>query len=639
MKPSNWKDYFITQTEFTAKNDPSTFIATSIPSEDRDEKLLLSKLTSDNGESLMIYFSKMSNSIQILHNVTNLGNSNHHPEPLLVALSGLSDSKATPVFINIDSLTTEFEFDAPTNTRLLSTSDANLLNSLEAPSTNQVKAKSFPFILVPPCLWEVILSSTNRSPENLFFEIKEEISNLKEDWEEIDELKDSYKELYVILRFLWAIKKDIIKTVQLEVATDHNIVSNWSKSRHSHCIHEPGPQVSTTNPRERETSELDAFSEVISKLKKSATEDLSESTQKGFNKLYASTKNMILNASAPNSEIKAGSPSKHCSDFLCASKHSGARHFFINELQNYFGCNLEVALGVVMNLFHGIFLRTYDETPSNFSPFSFPKQRLFGGNPESDCLVLLLKESSSKGISNEDIESVLKQGVIVPKTAESLRVSVHNFWGASCFFFSSDSLLPKSIQMINDDIVMNTMIYESLIDQDNEFTAKFLFAIDTNVQLWLKDCKNAVFREDVNDNLIDFKPLLTQVKTRQFNMLLPKSFKHLLDKDSNSSSPLPDHPSKKRKLNNNNNPQDKVDNEGVISEWLVNNDIFSKKLRHSDNLKKRPKMGDFPMCHRWHSKGYCFGNCTNISTHTESSKLTNDQKEKYSSWLKKSLKD
>ena len=61
---------------------------------------------------------------------------------------------------------------------------------------------------------------------------------------------------------------------------------------------------------------------------------------------------------------------------------------------------------------------------------------------------------------------------------------------------------------------MNTIIYESLIDQDNEITAKFLFAIDTNVQLWLKVCKKAVFREDVNDNLIDFKPLLTQVSSQ-----------------------------------------------------------------------------------------------------------------------------
>lgn len=638
MKPSNWNEYFIKQAEYSADSDPSNFIDTSTPPEDSNRDLLLSKLTSDNGESVLIYFSKFLNSIQIVHNVANLGNSNHHPDPILVALSGLSEKTAMPVFIDLESLTEEFEFDAPTNTRLISTSDPATLSSLDAPSTNPVKMKSFPFILVPPCLWEVILSSVDRSPDNLFFEIKEEILKLKEEWKDIDELKNSYKDLYVILRFLWAAKKDLIKTIQLELASDNFLVSNWSKSRHSFCIYEPGPQVNVPNQKEKEVSNMEAFSEAINSLRNSSTpEDLLDSSQKGFNKLYASTQHMILNASATNSEIKAGAPSKFCSDFFKSPKTSSARHLFINEMESHYKCNMETALGVITNLYHGVFLRNFTETPSNFSPFSFPKQSLFGSNPESDCLVLLLKESSSKGISNDDIEGILKQGVIVPRSAESLRVSIHNFWGAASFFFSSDSLLPLSIQKIHDDIVMNTTIYESLIDQNKEFTAQFLFSIDTNVQLWLKECRNEKFREDVDDELIDFSSLLRKVKTRQFIISLPSSFKHLIEKDSNHSNSTTDNPSKKRKTNNNNS-EDRVENRGMIQDWIVDNDVYVKKLRHGKHLQERPQVEDYPMCHRWHSKGYCFGNCGNISTHIDSSKLSDTQKEKYSTWLKKSVK-
>ena len=139
-----------------------------------------------------------------------------------------------------------------------------------------------------------------------------------------------------------------------------------------------------------------------------------------------------------------------------------------------------------MNIFNGNFLRSFDESPSNFSPFSFPKKSLFGKSKtaERECLILQLKELSGKGLSNEDVESALKQGVKIPESIEELRFSVFNTVSASAFFFSSSSILTRRLKLIHSHIASHYPLYEVSQLDDNLFTAKFLFAIDTSASLW-----------------------------------------------------------------------------------------------------------------------------------------------------------
>ena len=59
---------------------------------------------------------------------------------------------------------------------------------------------------------------------------------------------------------------------------------------------------------------------------------------------------------------------------------------------------------------------------------------------------------------------------------------------------------------------------------DEEFPAKFLFAVDTRFQIWLNDCKSAKFRNEVNELIIDFWPLINQVIFGSFNMTPPPDF-------------------------------------------------------------------------------------------------------------------
>ncbi len=640
MKPSTWKDYFILHLDAIGDISPVPYLDISSVKDDSNTDQIISKLTSDNGDSVMIYFSKISKSFQILHNVTNLGNSNSYPESLVVALNGTNTKKASPVFIEVESLVSELEFNAPTNTKILSTGDDEAFENLEAPTSNAVKVKCHPFILLPPCLWEVVVSSKDRSPSNLFFEVKEEILNLKDDWKDFDDLKDLYKECYSILRFIWAASKDIISSVKTEGAVDHRLVSNWSESRHSFCLEGEVVPISKMPKEKNPSPSAPSHEEIENTIKKYSSEALLDSKQKGFEKLHVSCRKLILNASAPNDEIAAGSPCDTCAEFFKQSTHGAAKMHLVKTLRSEpFNCHVEVAQGVVMNIFNGNFLCAYEETPSNFSPFLFPKRPLFIGNPEKECLILQLKETAGKGLSNEDVESALKQGVKLPNSYESLRVTVHNLVGASKYFFSKWSKLPEELTKVHNDIVRSPQIYEALIAQDKFFASKFLFAIDTDIQLWLAECEAKELREEVNDQLIDFSDLLLQVKKRQFEVNLPTAFMSIMTKEPNSKEKDSDLHTYKKRRTDESNDASKVDNNGKIDDWIVPQKAYSEKLRHGPELKKRPKMNNTPLCHRWHSKAYCFENCSNKSTHVASSELPNDLKEGYSKWLKKTLKE
>ncbi len=59
---------------------------------------------------------------------------------------------------------------------------------------------------------------------------------------------------------------------------------------------------------------------------------------------------------------------------------------------------------------------------------------------------------------------------------------------------------------------------------DDKFLAKFLFAVNLRFQLWLKDCRKATSQNEVNDSLIDFSALISNVLQSSFHMELPPTF-------------------------------------------------------------------------------------------------------------------
>jgi hypothetical protein len=71
----------------------------------------------------------------------------------------------------------------------------------------------------------------------------------------------------------------------------------------------------------------------------------------------------------------------------------------------------------------------------------------------------------------------------------------------------------------------NKKSFKDQIALDNFFATKFLFAIDKQVQCWLRSCKTAHnSHTQVNDKILQFKDLIDTVLNGTFHMNLPPSF-------------------------------------------------------------------------------------------------------------------
>ena len=480
---------------------------------------------------------------------------------------------------------------------------------------------------------------TEKSPDSVFLSFSNCIDSFIELHEDNNELNNVTKRTCSsIYTFLWAASKDEISSIRTLASVDDDKIEKWANLRHSQCIQQVNNQQINLPRQDTNHIEFNKITEAIELQSATILASSSEKSNKGFSKLDRPTRNLILNAAAPNKEIAAGSAPESCLEFFKQSSHGNARLHFVRSLKHTFRAQTEVSAGVITSIFNGGFTRSYDDSPSNFSTFSFPEKKIFAKHAITDCIILQLKEISGKGLFNDNVEAALKQGIEIPTSIDAMRYSIFNVAAASKFFFGDYSLLSQALIKAHNHIVHNRTTYLSLHSQDNMFIAKFLFAIDTRMNLWLESCEESQMRDEVDDDLINFSEILNQVRIRNFDYKLPPSIRNVMEKNTRlDSSDTRSPPNKKGKFNQEETSK-RVSNDDTITTWMLDQDTYTNTLRNNDTLKKRPKIDDTIMCHRYHSKGYCFDNCNNKKSHIASSSLDPKTKKAYSNWIESSTK-
>ena len=104
------------------------------------------------------------------------------------------------------------------------------------------------------------------------------------------------------------------------------------------------------------------------------------------------------------------------------------------------------------------------------------------------------------------------------------------FIGATRYFFSPNCLLATNLISVHNHIDKHRTDHESLLEENKLFLAKFLYIINQKANKWMEDCKNKDKRCLVNDNIINFQPILDQVVLRQFYATLPVSIREVINK-------------------------------------------------------------------------------------------------------------
>ena len=111
--------------------------------------------------------------------------------------------------------------------------------------------------------------------------------------------------------------------------------------------------------------------------------------------------------------------------------------------------------------------------------------------------------------------------------------------------FGAESIGAIKLATMVKTIMAHKALIKSKIATDDSFAAKVLFAVDLKSQRWLKDCRKAKGRDEVNDRILDADDLIDDIVNHRFNLQLPHSFKMTLAEDKVEPSPSsPEQPGK-----------------------------------------------------------------------------------------------
>ena len=206
---------------------------------------------------------------------------------------------------------------------------------------------------------------------------------------------------------------------------------------------------------------------------------------------------------------------------------------------------------------------------------------------------------------------------------------IEHYNGAHGIIFSPVSLLVKRIATLVNALRDHRIQIKACGSMDEEFYTKIMYALDTRVNLWLPECMEHENREDVNDNLIYFGPLITQIALRDFRINLHPCFtmittikkRHAVDVNT-ATDIAPRINSKKQK-------EDKVmvRNENQYAPFkLTNNAHYRNTFTGGEKAKKRPMFKTTQICSKWNIQGYCFDNCNMSESHVPHSEYTVNRK-------------
>ena len=173
-----------------------------------------------------------------------------------------------------------------------------------------------------------------------------------------------------------------------------------------------------------------------------------------------------------------------------------------------------------------------------------------------------------------------------------------------------------------------------MIKTDKKFMSQLLFAVDTRFQLWLDECMTLPARNQVDDSILNFTPLIENIRFGTFFVQLPSTFINPADTEPKSGSggknttkrpgdkrDDDESAGKKKKKKSN-----KIDNTSQPESCrLQTGETWATHFAHKGFNDRVTWNGDCKMCPRWFIQGYCFSDCTNADSHVKSEDLPADK--------------
>ena len=639
----------------TSEIDPKAFANASNPTKVGDKATRIKALTEEI-DALVILSNSMKG-LTIAHSISNLGGTRSRPTNKVVGLQGLG-REASSMMIDHESAVTAFKVNTPNPEKIMECKTVEELEALQTSGNTSTRSAldCMPVYFLSPDETDIVMKAKTTNCFELilaFCDAAQEKDN-DEVFEIVDGDQETNKGFTLskpLLQYLWAVGKGSIPEAKIALDSDDAELNSFKQRRHAQCILPPAPTEDM--PPAPSASTFDQLNSTLSRIGESTDQanalralEIQRSREKDDSKkdrskkwLHSQTIRMLKNASSadgsePSPDISpefknafnlesAGAFGK---ELVYLMDQKGMKNTIINE-------------GAVNSMYHGVLTSTTPNTPQNHSPFSYREAEPLAPSQAQSFLILHMGDTHGKAKSNEEIKASMAQTFTTPMDYYDMLDRTKRYNKGNEIIFTESSLLVKRVNFLIDSLADNSITIRACGMNDKEFFTKILYSIDTRVNLWLKDCQDCECREDVDDSLIDFRPMMREIILQTFRLELPACFKmvapkkrlsdpeaveNAVDRENNSNN------SKKKQKN-----REKVINQNQFEEFkLLPNEDYKKVFTGREKAAKRPLFKTKAICQKFNIHGFCFNDCANGESHVSHNEYTAKQKEEFSKWMK-----
>ena len=647
---SNWRDYFMNHPNTDAGNENiSEFTAAlSVELEDFERvEALVEEIDT------VILAADADGQILILHSPKRFGGTHSRATGKIVGLMGLGVD-AQRIIVKKYTAVLACKFKTPTFGAIHRCALGTDIEGLR--SSSSVTFEGAAIFIPAPWLRDVILMADTRDPIEIILAALPAQAQFDIDQETPTEgasadASDAVAHVDDFIMWAHGVFSGKIPETRYSLDPDDEELKTFAVTRHQDCLLSADTGIGTAAGTLRADSgtvlaqlaaQMSQQNDHMGQFNVLHQQQLERQKEKDDNKanrkkdLHPSIINMLKMASATDSDTTPLDITPSCATFLDC-KTMGLADV---ELQEQFAHlklrGVGFAQGTAQALYSGSFLYYQECTPSNFTGFGFYQQNPHKGDLRERAILLHIMSKEGRGKSWDEVRSSMKQAVRTPMSVQELLTQLSYLRGASCIFFGTGSLISDRISSLESAIENHKLSFELQTSNDNSFPTKFLYAIDTKVQRWLLQCKEARARDEVNDRIIEFDHLVNMVLDQMFHMQLPPCFHVPTD--------TPEHvaggPNKRLKIS-----AGHPSPESAPRSMVTNNSQFDAfKLKDGEDWKTfcgasvndRPMWNDqCRMCARWHIKGNCFSDCPHAASHVPHEKVSTEKERSFQKYVKK----
>ena len=666
VSSNTWKDYLLShESNDDANKNLDQYNAAIDPSLTDDT--LVKELANDiNG---VILYTE-GDRINILHSVKNFGGTRSRPVHKLGALVGLGP-QAHGVLIDMQNVSLKINTKTPSMVNLMNcTSKAEI----EALNKTAKVLKGPIYFPLAPFLWESVMrivAESNGDPVEVIIQALadarkfEEAVNPPAQGEETaadDELgaqaarfeddKSAYSHAGRLAMYAFGVMQAMVDDFLFLIRPDDTELADFCRDRHRTCLLPAAPANGVSFGGSETGGDTSAVFSQLSESISRQTESMvtiteiqrdeakrkkeKDSREKDRTKdFHPSSTTMIKMASAPDCETTPTSlPASYLRVANCKTAGTADTEIQLQFSDLGLG-DVFFAHGTTLALYNGNLIYSREDAPNNFSAFCLCQQQPSDEIIGERAILLHLMKDQGRGKTHEELLTSTKQCVRTPSSISDLQRRLAFIKGASSIVFGHLSVLTDNLGILEKKVNKHLTTFLGKQAADFAFSTKFLFAVDSRIQRWLRECRGATSRDEVDDSIIDFNSLIGYLLDNMFQVDLPSAFK--IPNDTAQEPSL-----KKRRV-----LQGMSTSPGEKEDRFVRNEDQCPAFKLKDNEKwkdfcgafvdERPDWSDsgVKMCARFHIKGDCFSDCRYIDSHVACNKIPSAQKSDMIKYLKK----